>query len=46
MIYYQITKFEDEGSENLGVLIKLMNQNFSKVKINMNHLHWSIFNEE
>ena len=27
-----MTKVDDEGGKNLGVLIKLMNQNFSKSK--------------
>ena len=27
-----MTKVDDEGGKNLGILIKLMNQNFSKSK--------------
>ena len=33
------------GGGIYGVLIKLMNQNFSKVEFYTNHLNWSIFNE-
>ena len=32
------------GVKIYWVLIRLMNQNFSKVKFHTNHLNWSIFN--
>ena len=48
-IYYQITKFEDEGGgvKMYGVLIQLMNQNFSKGKIfhessKLKHFQWGL----
>ena len=45
--YYQITKFKDEGVKIWGVLIKLMNQNFSKSKIlhestKLEHFQWGV----